>query len=311
MPPGSRSDHFDGQRFFNPEAPQAKGLREVIRWKLTSRGKPWPDFCDDVIPTEPPANVAPGELRVTLINHSTVLIQVEECNVLTDPIWSERASPVAWAGPTRHRIPGVVFERLPPIHVVLLSHNHYDHLDLPTVQRLAREHRPQFIVPLGVGALLRSEGIQSTEADWWDRKQAGGLPVTCVPALHFSARGLWDRNRTLWCGYAMETPAGLVYFAGDTGYGKHFREIRDRCGRPRLALLPIGAYKPEWFMSPIHMSPTEAILAHQELAPDLSIGIHFGTFQLADEGEDDAVRDLGKPERFHALRNGEHRTLCR
>ncbi len=299
------SDHFDGERFFNPGAKQARGLGEVLRWRFSSKPTKWPDWIDDVTPSKPARGVT-GELRVTMINHATLLLQMDGGNILTDPIWSERTSPIAWAGPKRHRAPGVRFEDLPPIHLVLLSHNHYDHLDLPTIKRLAAEHRPQFAVPLGVAALLRSERIAvAAELDWWDRHEA----ITCVPAQHFSARGVTDRNRTLWCGYTIETPLGLVYFAADTGFGPHFAQIRERCGPLRAALLPIGAYKPEWFMGPVHMSPQDAIRAQAVLQPGVCVPIHFGTFQLTDEGPEDPLKELGDAPGWVVLRNGQSTLL--
>jgi L-ascorbate metabolism protein UlaG (beta-lactamase superfamily) len=242
------------------------------------------------------------------VNHSTVLIQYAGTNILTDPIWSDRASPFSSLGPRRFAPPGIRFENLPQIHVVLLSHNHYDHLDLPTLRRLAAGHSPRFVVPLGLEKLLSRHGIRTErEMDWWDT--AG--PITCVPAHHFSARSISDRNRTLWCGYWITTPAGPVYFAADTAFGPQFEEIRNRLGRPRLALLPIGAYKPEWFMGPVHMTPAEAVKAHSVLAPERSMAIHWGTFQLADDGKDEPVNDLrqalsGDPSLppFDALENG-------
>jgi L-ascorbate metabolism protein UlaG (beta-lactamase superfamily) len=187
-------------------------------------------------------------------------------------------------------------EDLPKIDLVLLSHNHYDHFDVATLKRIEKAHSPQFIVPLGLRPLLARIGIQAeAELDWW--QQAGS--VTSVPALHFSARALTDRNRTLWCGYWIQTPAGPIYFGADTAFGSHFGEIRRRLGSPRVALLPIGAYKPEWFMGPVHMSPGQAMEAHRILAPERSIAIHWGTFQLADDGQREPVEDLQR-----ALANG-------
>jgi len=228
------------------------------------------------------------------VGHSTTLLQAGGLNVLTDPVWSQRASPVAWAGPRRRRPPGLRFEDLPPIDLVLLSHNHYDHLDLPTLRRLAREHTPRFVAGLGVGRLLADAGVgPALELDWWQEADGpGGLTVTCVPARHFSGRGLRDRDATLWCGYVLHGPGGLVYFAGDTGFGRHFEEIARRFGAPRLALLPIGAYLPLWFMGPVHLSPTDALRAHQILGARASVALHFGTFRIADDAEGQAVAVL-------------------
>ena len=303
------SDHFDGKRFFNPGAPPAKGLLDVLRWKMTSRTAPWtPRPQPDSPPSVPPPSVDGARCRITFINHSTVLIQSAGMNLLTDPIWSDRASPFSSFGPRRFSSPGVRFENLPKIDLVLLSHNHYDHLDAPTLRRIAGRDKPRFVVPLGLGKFLSRIGIQAAkEMDWWD---AAG-PITCVPAHHFSARGITDRNRTLWCGYSIATPAGPIYFAADTAFGPHFEEIRKHSGTPRLALLPIGAYKPRWFMSPVHMSPSEAVEAHRILAPERSLAIHWGTFQLADDGPDEPVIELRKVlaehphlPPFDALENG-------
>ncbi len=301
--------HFDGKRFYNPDAPQSPGFRDVLRWKLTSRPAPSPAFISDVKPSIPPRRVEGGGLRVTLVNHSTVLLQQRDCNILTDPIWSERASPVSWIGPRRRRKPGVSWEHLPPIDVVLISHNHYDHLDLPTLRRLAARGECTFVVPAGVGRLLRSQNIGPVhEVDWGESVALAGVTIHCVPALHFSSRGIFDRNMTLWCGYVIEYPDRRAYFAADTAFGPHFAQIRERFGSPHLALLPIGAYEPRWFMSPVHMGPDEAVRAHETLAAETSIAIHHGTFQLADEGLDTPRKQLiacARNDSFLVLNNGQ------
>ena len=310
---GSRSprfqEHFDGKRFYNPDAPQASGLLDAVRWKATSRPEPSPSFIPDVEQSIPPGRVEGSGMRATLVNHSTVLLQQQVSNILTDPIWSERAGPLSFIGPRRRRKPGVSWENLPSIDVVLLSHNHYDHLDLPTLRRLAARGDSTFIVPAGVGRLLRSESIgPAQEVDWGESLSLPGFKVHCVPALHFSSRGIYDRNKTLWCGYVIESQEGLVYFAGDTAFGSHFAQIREQFGSPRLALLPIGAYEPRWFMSPIHMAPDEAVQAHEILGATTSIAIHHGTFQLADEGIDAPQKRLlagARPESCLGLKNGQ------
>jgi L-ascorbate metabolism protein UlaG (beta-lactamase superfamily) len=301
-------NHFDGRRFFNPHSAQARGLLDVVRWKLSSRPERSPGFVADVEPSQPPVFVENDTLRVTLINHSTVLIQQRGINILTDPIWSDRASPFTWIGPHRRRAPGVRWEDLPRIDLVLVSHNHYDHLDLATLRRLAARGESRFIVPIGVAPLLKASGISPVdELDWGDSLAVGNAMIYSVPAAHFSARGLFDRNRTLWCGFVMETDR-IIYFAGDTGLGDHFEQIRDRFGPPRLALLPIGAYEPRWFMSSIHMGPDDAVRAHQILGAETSIAIHHGTFQLADEGLDTPRRQLiacGAADSFLMLKSGQ------
>lgn len=291
---GPRSDHFDGKRFHNPGPFEERGLRDLIRWRRTADPAPWPEWFE--APPGPPPERSVSDLRITHVNHSTVLIQMSGINVLTDPVWSERASPVGFAGPRRHCAPGVKFDDLPRIDLVLLSHNHYDHFDVATLRGLTARHRPRVIVPLGLGAFLAAHGIPgAVELDWWaSASGAGPLQVACVPARHFSGRGLRDRNATLWCGFVLEGPAGPVYFAGDTGWGPHFGEIRERVGPVRLALLPVGAFRPRWFMGPVHMSPDEAVRAHEVLAASTSIGIHYGTFRLADDGFDEPARELAK-----------------
>ncbi len=248
-----------------------------------------------------------------MVNHSTVLLQQSGCNILTDPIWSERASPLTWAGPRRRRMPGVRWEDLPRIDIVLLSHNHYDHLDLATLRRLAKRGQSDFIVPLGVARLLRSQGIGPVyELDWGESQALDGVTVHGLPAMHFSARGLFDRNRTLWCGYMMEAAGRKVYFAGDTAFGEHFARIREVFGAPGLALLPIGAYEPRWFMSPVHMNPEDAVKAHGILGARTSIAIHHGTFQLADEAVDTPkkrLREYATDDSFLVLENGQFVTL--
>jgi L-ascorbate metabolism protein UlaG (beta-lactamase superfamily) len=301
--------HFDGRRFYNPNAPQARGFLDALRWKLTSRPEPSPTVIEDVLPSVPPRSVGASQFRVTMVNHSTVLVQGFGFNLLTDPIWSQRASPLPWIGPKRRRKPGVRMEDLPPIDAVLISHNHFDHLDLPTLRQLAGRGRSTFVVPTGDARWLRSQTIESVhELDWGESLAISGFTIHCVPALHFSARGILDRNKTLWCGYVIEYPESLVYFAGDTSFGSHFAQIREKFGSPRLALLPIGAYEPRWFMSAVHMAPEEAVRAHEILGAKTSIAIHHGTFQLADEGIDTPQKQLVACRRndpFLILRNGE------
>jgi L-ascorbate metabolism protein UlaG (beta-lactamase superfamily) len=259
--------------------------------------------------------VGKGELRVTFVNHATVLIQMDGLNLLTDPIWSERCSPLSWAGPRRFRPPGIRFEALPPIDAVFLSHNHYDHLDIPTLSRLKKAHAPRIFTPLGNAALLEHEQIDGAiDMDWWDQGELGSeVELFCVPAQHWSGRGTADRARTLWSGWVLRGAAGTVTFAGDTGYGPHLKEIRKRFGPSRMALLPIGAYLPRWFMEPVHMSPADAVLAHQDLEAAHSLAIHHGTFMLADDGQDEPVDVLAdvlneasvSEEHFWTLDHGE------
>jgi L-ascorbate metabolism protein UlaG (beta-lactamase superfamily) len=255
-------------------------------------------------------------IRITFVNHSTFLIQVDGLNFLTDPVWSKRTSPFSWAGPKRMRPPGIRFEDLPRIDVVLLSHNHYDHLDLPTMRMVFGAHHPKIFTPLGVKSFLDKEKISGAmEMDWWQETQISEtVKLLCVPAQHFSGRGTLDRDATLWCGYVIKTSKGNIYFAADTGYNEiTFKEIGKKVGAIKAALLPIGAYKPDWFMSPIHVSPDEAVKIHLDVKSEKSIGMHFGTFPLADDSYDDPVNDLKmalaknnlNEEQFIVLKEGE------
>lgn len=279
-------DHHDGRRFFNPYAPHGRSLREVRQWQRTRKKEPWPAHVE-VAPLPPPARAAPGLIAATFIGHSTFLVQIGGICVLTDPIWSERCSPVSFAGPRRVRRPGQSLDALPGVDLLLVTHNHYDHMDLPTLRKVQKRWRPCVATGLGNARHLAKAGIRSAvELDWWQSTERAGAVVTYVPAQHFSSRGLQDRNRSLWGGFVVEASGAAVYFAGDSGYCRCFAEIGQRFPRIDLALLPIGAYEPRWFMRQHHVNPAEAVLAHCELRPRRSLGMHFGTFQLTDEAID-------------------------
>ena len=291
------SNHFDGKRFHNQyPAIKDRSLKEVLKWMTSRKPSKWPRHLNIQPKKVPTERVYDGTLRATFINHSTVLLQVQGMNILTDPIWSERCSPFKWLGPKRVISPGIRFEDLPPIDLVLLSHNHYDHMDLPTLKRLNQVHHPEIFVSKGNRPLLVRNGILKViEFDWWqERKVTSHLKITFVPAQHFANRGVMDRNMTLWGGFVLEGRMPTIFFAGDTGYGTHFKLIREKFGSIGLSLLPIGAYKPEWFMKSVHMSPFDAVQAHLDLESKQSIGIHFGTFQLSDEKLDSPINDLAK-----------------
>lgn len=292
--PYPHSDHFDGGRFHNPKGERPLGLAAVLRWKLTSLGRPeWHSLQERTAFVRPQARIGDGELRVTFVNHATTLLQFDGHNVLTDPIWSERASPFSWIGPKRLRPAGVRFEDLPAIDVVVVSHDHYDHLDLPTLRRLESAHHPMFLVPLGCARLLADEGLVDVhELDWWQSIDARGFLASLVPAQHFGARGPFDRDQRLWAGYVLTTRGGPLFFAGDTAFGEHFAQVRARFGPMRLAVLPIGAFEPRWFMKPVHIDPAEAVAAHHALEAQHSVAMHFGTFHLADESMTGAQEGL-------------------
>lgn len=291
---GNPTDHFDGKKFKNLGGAEAKNLGDVFRWLASRKPGSWPPAGQVTLGAKPAHRLSDDTLRITYVNHTTFLIQVGGLNILTDPIWSERCSPFSFAGPRRVRPAGIAFDDLPTIHLVLISHNHYDHLDLPTLKRLYARDRPQIITPLGVGAFIEQQGLgKANDMDWWQTLSlTQTLQLVCVPAQHFSGRGLFDRNQTLWCGFVLQTQVGNLFFAGDTGYGEIFKTIAQKYSPMRVSLLPIGAFKPEWFMSPIHISPKQAVQIHQEVSSQLSIASHYGTFPLADDGFTDPANEL-------------------
>ena len=251
----------------------------------------WPPAIA-VAPQHPPALNGAGA-TCTFVGHATFLIQTAAGTILTDPVYSSRVGPFNLLGPRRVRPPAVRFDDLPPIDVVLVSHNHYDHCDLPTLRRLAARFDPIVVTPLGNAPLVRRAGLRRIEElDWWQETRIGGLSVVATRAHHFSARTPFDRNRALWAGFVVQTAGVRMYFAGDTAYAPFFRDVRARTGPLDLALLPIGAYEPRWFMQSVHMNPDEAVRAHVELESPQSLGMHFGTFQLTSEGIDAPLRAL-------------------
>ena len=319
---GPISDHFDGLRFFNPGGEAPKGFVELIKWQLNGERKNWPNSYPSPHSDTPPERVAGDAMRVSFVGHATMLVQMDGLNVLTDPVWSERVSPVSWAGPKRANAPGIDFDRLPPIDAVLLSHNHYDHLDVETLSRLAAAHDPLVVTPLGNDTILRDhdERIRVVAHDWGDAvdlPSANGVSakVTLVPAHHWSARGTTDRRNALWCAFVLDHPAGRIYHVGDTGWfgGRNHEAIGREHGPFRLALQPFGAYRPRDFMRAQHQDPDEAVRAHLVSRSAHTLGHHWGTFQLTDEHIDDQIADLDaalvrhgvSPETFRRLQPGE------
>jgi L-ascorbate metabolism protein UlaG (beta-lactamase superfamily) len=285
---------YDGEKFQNLEPFPPKSFFSLMKWKLFKNDrKEWPEWLDLPMGNKPIERTKKGEIIYTVVNHATVLLQVDGINILTDPIWSMRTSPVSFAGPKRIHAPTIRFEDLPPIDVVVISHNHYDHLDIPTLKDLSDKHSPIILVGLKNGELLKSEGIKNfVEMDWYQKYDYKELKITFMPNQHWSARGLFDKFETLWGGYIIESKRGEIYFAGDTGYGKFFKEIKKEFKNIILSFLPIGAYEPRWFMKPAHINPEEAVKGHIELGSKHSVGIHFGTFQLTDEGRDEPIDAL-------------------
>lgn len=316
---GLQSDHFDGKHFFNPGKPMDKGFGAFLKWRLTASRNPWPEYSELKSYDTPPNRVEGAELRVSYVGHATVLLQTQGLNILTDPVWSHRASPVSWAGPQRVHPPGVAFDRLPPIDVVLLSHNHYDHLDLISIDEIWNRFHPRILVPLGNDRIINdhNKAIRVGAFDWGDRVAvAEGVDVYFEPMHHWSARGMFDRNTALWAAFTITTPAGNIYFVGDSGYGggDFFRSARDKFGAFRLAILPIGAYEPRWFMAYGHMSPDDVIMAFQDLGQPWILPIHHMMFPLADTGYREPLdtltaklRERGEVQsKFAPLLAGEH-----
>lgn len=280
-------DHYNSQngKFFNPGLDSEKSFWDLAKWLTTRNMEDWPEWLENEVEPKLPSSLTKHEMAVTFINHSSFLLQFNGLNILTDPVYSERTSPVSFVGPKRVRSPGLAFERLPKIDIVMISHNHYDHMDLDTLKRLDKKFSPKFLVPMKDGKLLKDEGIKNVaELDWWASHYFGEkAKITFTPAQHFSGRGLFDRNKTLWGSYIIKYNGYNVFFAGDTGYSPHFKEIKYRFQSIDFSILPIGAYKPRWFMKTMHMNPAEAVTAHTDLESKKSIGMHFGTFQLTEE----------------------------
>lgn len=290
---GEVTDHFDGKIFFSygssPEqARKRPPLARILKFIFFNKRTPWV-WRQLSSTTKPASRVDGAQMVVTFINHSTLLIQTEGKNILTDPVWSKRVSPFSFMGPKRFQDPGVLFEDLPPIDLVLISHNHYDHLDLETLKKVTAKWDPPIIAGLGNKQYFTAKGFTNvTELDWWEDFTFGdSLRVVCAPGQHFSSRALSDRDNTLWCGYVIETPHGDTFFAGDTGYGEFVKRIGEKYKEFRLGLLPIGAFRPQWFMGPVHISPQEAVQIYDELNIKTAIGIHHSTFHLADDGQDE------------------------
>ncbi len=290
---GPVTEYFDGRRFSHPTDPGDKSVWEVLKWKLTSDRDDWPDWVD--ITPSIPADRA-DDLTITFINQASFLIQLSDVNILTDPIFSMRCSPVSWAGPKRVHAPGIRFDDLPSIDIILISHIHYDHLDIPSLKRLVRRDDPLIIAGLGTDTIIHRHipNARIKLMNWGDDWQADDMDIHYRPLVHWGQRSWYDRNYALWGAFVINDGDHAIYFAGDTGYGDGsvFGGIKDEFGAMDLALLPIGAYEPRWFMGQAHVDPTQAVQIQDDLSAEIAIAHHWGTFQLTDEARMDPVDEL-------------------
>jgi N-acyl-phosphatidylethanolamine-hydrolysing phospholipase D len=318
------SHHRPGGGYQNPwPNTEPAGFRDFLRWRFKERRSHQlaPNPPRDSLPRRQPSIVAPradrGHRSVTWVGHSTALLQLGPINVLTDPVWSERASPLQWLGPRRLMSPAIDLDALPPLDVVLLSHNHYDHLDAGTVRRIARQFpETPWLCPMGLGRLLRTLGVRhDVERDWWQPFTMPNVSATCAPAQHFSSRRISDRNDTLWCGWVIEADGVRVFFAGDTALHPEFGRIGARLGPFDLIMLPIGAYEPRWFMRRVHMNPEDAIAAYRAIVDGTSLAppcfvMHWGTFRLTDEPVEEPPLRFAQGWREAGLPQGANWTLA-
>jgi L-ascorbate metabolism protein UlaG (beta-lactamase superfamily) len=299
------SDHFDGHRFHNRQpVPDPTFWEEVrIAWMLRTKSKNWPAHFESKtadVSSEP----ALHGIRVVWVGHAAALIQTPSLNILTDPVLFDSIGPRLFPTKTVTN-PGVTVAELPRIDVILISHNHYDHLDLDSLHAIFNRQRsnpPRVLVGLGVGRLLAKEGLSSySELDWDQSVTVKGTKFIFLEAVHTSRRGISDTNKTLWGSFLIDSPEGKIYFAGDTAYGDHFERIYERFGAPKVSLLPIGAYEPRWFMYRMHMNPDEAVRAHMDLHSEHSIAIHFGLLDMAGESYEAPVNDLAAARIAHGI----------
>lgn len=316
---GPVAPNFDGTAFRNLEGTDTNGFRDLLRWRFTSERAVWPKWDPSPYQDHPPQRVEGGAIRISFVGHASWLVQSGGVNLLLDPVWSERASPFASVGPRRVNAPGIPFESLPAIDAILLSHNHYDHFDSRTFEALfSAGHRPRIFAPLGNDAILRRliPRAHVEVGDWGGAFDVSTkVRVHLEPSVHWSARGMSDRRHALWGSWVIETPGGGIYFVGDTGFseGVSFRSVGMRYPGLRVALLPIGAYEPRWFMQGQHVNPEEAAQALELCGAEFALGHHWGTFQLTDEAIDAPVDALAEArasrgwsvDRFRAVRPGE------
>jgi len=301
--------------WLNNEPQEDHGLTGFLKWQWQTLGLSWQAEPVPLLETNTEAlRENQDSSTLTWIGHSSFLLQHAGLNILTDPIFSERCSPVQWAGPKRLTPTPFSLEQLPAIDAVVISHSHYDHLDLNTVRALNQHSQPRFYVPMGLAEWFLQQGIDNVvELNWWQHHAQADWLFTAVPAQHFSGRTATDRNKTLWAGWVMQHQGRKFYFAGDTGYSNDFKNIGAYFGGVDLALIPIGAYNPRWFMQPMHINPEEAVQIHLDVGAKQSIGMHWGTFKLTDEPlleprqrlEQIATTDRLKNTTFKTIKHGE------
>ncbi|MCR6654834.1 MAG: MBL fold metallo-hydrolase [Opitutus sp.] len=310
LPP---SDHFNGKTFFNRDHVN-RSFVDVWRWKRTSRPARWPTLVP-LVPQPAPPSARGDEIVITWIGHATFLLQTTRGNFLTDPQFSQRCGPFGLLGPKRVQPPGLALSALPRIDAILLSHDHYDHCDLASLRWLARRDQPRVITGLGMRSLVARAGLTRVdELDWWQQYPlSGDATATFTPARHWSNRLSGRRNARLWGGFHLRLGRTTAWFVGDSGYDTElFHRIREKLGAPDVAMIPIGAYEPRWFMAAQHCNPEEAVRIHLDVGARLSLAMHWGTWQLTDEGREDPPRALHiarelyhvSPEHFHTLEAG-------
>ncbi|MCZ6533747.1 MAG: MBL fold metallo-hydrolase [SAR324 cluster bacterium] len=326
--PNPDKPHHTADGFRNNYSYEQRGRLDFWKWKWDRLLGRYPERGEDAHQFPMAANDPAflrgnrGKATLTWIGHATILLQLNGVNILTDPHFSERASPFSWTGPQRHIAPGIPREELPPIDIVLISHNHYDHLDVDSVRYLSTHHAdgggPRFFVPLGLKAWFLEQGISNVvELDWWEQARYMGLQLRAVPAQHFSARGLFDRDEMLWASWVLTAGDFRFMFSGDSGYSKDYADIRERLGPMDLSALPIGSYEPRWFMAPMHLNPAEAVQVHRDLGSRYSMAMHWGTFDMTDELPNEPPQALARslrtagisPQRFFLMKHGETRLL--